>query len=389
MEHRQFARIFQLTAIHAFVCLSLVCFDGACAEEVPLERFSLNPKEVCITLPVSIAGKRYDFLVVTAATHTCYSTDLRRHLGKPLVPPKAATAVGVGELPMFDAPHAMVGKLPLHGPGELVCCLDLQGRNWNLDTPIGGIIGMAFLRLHIVDLDFDEGTLALRRQLPDVKELKYTRIGLAVSRNGLPLVKCEVAGRRHVALLDTAYDYSGHLELSFAKRLIDAGAVGRSGAALIGGRKDSKFLHLVNSRFSMAKFEHSSLVFTVTSGTDLTDSSRIGVRYLRRFNVVLDFPQHNMYLRKSKSYNFWDDSHLYGMLLTRQGGRVLVHQVFAGSPAYALGIKKGDEVTSIDGVSTSKLSFLEATRRIGIRDKPLQLEVLREGTKRAVSFPRP
>jgi membrane-associated protease RseP (regulator of RpoE activity) len=108
----------------------------------------------------------------------------------------------------------------------------------------------------------------------------------------------------------------------------------------------------------------------------------IGYSFLKRFRVVVDYPDGVLWLDPIPGYR--DDRPLeychVGLQLERQSGAVIVTGIAAGSPASRAGIARGDEVMAMDGDPASTLDLVALTRRMeGEPGRSLTL-VIRRGT---------
>ncbi len=77
---------------------------------------------------------------------------------------------------------------------------------------------------------------------------------------------------------------------------------------------------------------------------------------LSRFRVTLDFPNMQLILEPRSTGGDRDGvAGETGLRLGRRGNACLVTRVFAASPATGMGVKVGDEVMAVDGVSLTGL----------------------------------
>lgn len=108
----------------------------------------------------------------------------------------------------------------------------------------------------------------------------------------------------------------------------------------------------------------------------------IGYSFLKRFRVVVDYPDGVMWLDPIPDFR---DDHPFeychvGLQLERQAGAVIVTGVATDSPSAQAGIARGDEVTAIDGVAARTLDLVTLTRRMeGEPGRTLTL-VIRRGS---------
>jgi hypothetical protein len=80
-----------------------------------------------------------------------------------------------------------------------------------------------------------------------------------------------------------------------------------------------------------------------------TIAGNIGLRVLKQFSVVFDYPHGKMYLEKNASYGNQDIFNRAGLVLDPDPDHLTIKTVIPGSPAAAAGLKENDVVTEIDG----------------------------------------
>src|SRR4051794_20909599 len=164
---------------------------GLGSSSTVLEQFPIHNDGDQILLPVKFHGEVYQFVLDTGAGMNVYDTSLRPHLGAPLKVVTAKMPRGTMKMSLFSAPAAMIGSLSLQTPGPVACAdLDMIRRATGHD--VRGIIGMAFLAEHVVELDFDQGRLAFLSSAPAQSGSPIPLFPLADL--GLPAVYAEVEG---------------------------------------------------------------------------------------------------------------------------------------------------------------------------------------------------
>ena len=117
----------------------------------------------------------------------------------------------------------------------------------------------------------------------------------------------------------------------------------------------------------------------------------IGYSFLKRFRVVVDYPNQVLWLDPIPNYR--DDRPLeychVGLQLERQRGAVVVMGVVEGSPAARAGITLGDEVVALDGASAQGLDLIALTRRMeGRPGRMLTLVIRRDAVERTFRLVR-
>jgi len=79
----------------------------------------------------------------------------------------------------------------------------------------------------------------------------------------------------------------------------------------------------------------------------------IGLDYLARFQVTLDFARNQMYLKPSKSFHAAYPDAASGLALMWRKGQVMVRYVSKNSPAERAGIVEGDIVVAVNATPAS------------------------------------
>ena len=111
----------------------------------------------------------------------------------------------------------------------------------------------------------------------------------------------------------------------------------------------------------------------------------IGNEILRRFQVIIDYPQEKLYLKPNRRYKKKFEFDRSGLILIAGGERLneyYVSKVVPFSPASEVGIIRGDRIIGINGTSAS-FSTLEGILQ-KLKRKPgkkIRLVLSRRGTK--------
>ncbi|NLH17780.1 MAG: PDZ domain-containing protein [Phycisphaerae bacterium] len=89
----------------------------------------------------------------------------------------------------------------------------------------------------------------------------------------------------------------------------------------------------------------------------------LGLGFLTRYRVTLDFPHNRLYLRPGKSVARFENPDMTGLHIIRDEGKTLVHSVDPNSPADQAHICAGDEIVEVNHM-TAQSHKLDTIRRI-------------------------
>jgi hypothetical protein len=338
-----------------------------------LEEFDIGRDAGPIVVPVTIQGKRYPFVVDTASSHSVFDTSLRPCLCNPVKAQHILTPAGLKQFAFAIPPDTFVGRLPLCKTAP-VLVHDLQRLRETAGLDIKGFLGMDFLSQYVVRIDFDRGRLALLRAVG-----RDAGHPLAIKRvQGTPRVEADVMGAGPAVwfLIDTA-DFgsdSGRLTEGTFGLLKDFGKLtpaGESRAETGGGVMEVKQGRL--ECIKIGPFEHRGLCFGTTK-----DTEALGLGFWARYTVTFDFPANTMYLRANMRHGSADVVGGSGLGMVRREGRTFVECIADGSPAAKAGIRKGDEIVSIEGKKASEGSLLVLGRLLCGEGRTVRL-VVRQG----------
>jgi predicted metalloprotease with PDZ domain len=131
----------------------------------------------------------------------------------------------------------------------------------------------------------------------------------------------------------------------------------------------------------VGSFLHHNLRFS--SG----DENVLGLGYLRRYRMVIDFPQRKIYLAKGKQFADLDREDLSGLHLLWKRGNVEVASVDDASPAALAGIRPGDVILEIQAKPAAELGLarIRLLLRLG-HNEPITTVVERGGRKIVATF---
>lgn len=362
-------RPFLLTAALASLLLAAAEPKPAGKDRLVLEQFDVARGGELLLLPVTLKGKKHLFLVDTGTTLNVYDTSLP--LGELKAEGTAEGADGPVTYSLFDPPDATVGYLSLSSL-QPVCGTDLKQVREASGQDIYGILGMDFLRRHVVRIDFDAGKFAFLKQAGNDPGVA---VPLTFSPTQAPLISAEVAGwGREEFLVDTGWgmENCGSLRRDLFRSLLD-----KKGLQVVGREHHLSANGVGQDRLGRAKGISAGGLNVPDPVFGEAGKNLLGLGYLSRYTVTFDFPRQTMYLKKGKRFAAPDRWNKTGLYVMRVGGKLVVHAADEGTPAAASGLRKGDVVLSVAGKAVNKLALRELAALLYSSGKEVRIKVER------------
>ena len=348
--------------------------DGVIAE------FAINGQDGPIFVPVVFKGIERNFVLDTGATHTIFDVAFRDDLGDPVQSRIVVTAGDPVQGTLYNAPDAWVGPLNLK-QAETVLCHDLKMFSMVVGKRIDGIVGMSFLKRYIVRIDFDDGKLILL----DPKTLPSLSWGQATvihwTRPGWFVVQAQIMDADTAMLIDTGYDGTGEL----LKKLFDYVRKAQ------GGRTAMSLAETLSGTVSRRQIRVQGLTVGSREYSDVIigegNFNMLGLGFLARHVVTLDFPRGRMYLKKGKHFDRVDEADMSGLHLLKVDGKVTVHSVDKDSPAQKAQIEAHDIILTVNSQSAAEMDIFALRKLLRSGDnKKIDMTIKHGGTKKTVSF---
>jgi len=126
----------------------------------------------------------------------------------------------------------------------------------------------------------------------------------------------------------------------------------------LGGAVRSRFAHA--RLFQLGEIEIAEPLLRLSiqkAGALAADEGRLGYGALARFDVTFDKPHARLILEKNADFARPETADRSGMWIGPGGESFRVVDVLPGGPADAAGLKTGDTILAIDGVSTADLAL--------------------------------
>ncbi|HEY4110911.1 aspartyl protease family protein [Puia sp.] len=222
---------------------------------------------------------------------------------------------------------------------------------------IDGIIGYSFFSRYLVRVDYDSSRMEVYTKGP----VKYPEGGFLLRPRvfGLPMLEGHMTDAR--AIKSRFYfDTGAGLCLLFSSNFTADSAVFspkrkkpvRTQGAGLGGKADMTLTTLRN--FSLGPFRFRQIPVYIFDDTyDVTSYPQlgglIGNDLLRRFNLIINYPQSEIYILPNSAYNQPFDYSYSGASIALIDGKVIVTDVAENSPGEKAGLKEGDTILEING----------------------------------------
>ncbi|SJZ59467.1 Aspartyl protease [Sediminibacterium ginsengisoli] len=281
-------------------------------------------------------------------------------------------------------------------PGLTVENLDFHINDYDLLTSvygvkIDGIVGFSFLRRYIVRIDNDEHWIEVFT--PGI--FKYPRGGymLRPDFSTLPLQMAGVSDEKSI-FSRFIFDTGAGLNFLLSKDFVEDSSLLKKGKKLyptqaegLGGKKLMELTVIKEVKVGPYKFKKVPVhifedEFNVTSYP--LQSGLIGNDIMRRFNVILNYPERSIYIKPNNHFGDPFDYSYTGLGIYLQDGEVRVIDVIKGSPGEKAGFLPGDVIFSIESnfsknIQTYKNLFQNATGRMRVivfrNDAPVSLTI--------------
>jgi len=334
----------------------------------PLAEFEIAPDGDFVLIPLIINHREYPFLVCTGIATTSIDSKLRDELQLP----EAASRTGGRQRYKL---HARMGESDLHFP-EGVETADYAPMRAGLDLEIYGELGMDVFGGKIMQIDFDEGIL---RFLPFVPPGcgRAHRIFQKGRPSPVPTLCLELPGEKGDPFIVATGRVGNSLDidtplLQELERSGNATVLSKEPGVNRNGATVSKTVQVEG--LQVGDLRNKSII--AVSG----EKRCVRLAYLARYLVTFDFRRGFVHLKKGAQFDIPDaEIDLSEIAVTRAGDSVTVTSVNPCGPAAGLGLRTGDQLDVLNGRPTSRMSIWQIRRVLGRDDRPLTVEVVREG----------
>lgn len=364
-----------------FLVSPLIVYSVSAKGKYDVE-LSLEELKSGIFLPVTINETPYTFLLDTGSTFTVLNSSFKPILGEPLALGQAETPVGQSSVQFYQSIDVMTGEINIKTKLPFLIA-DLDFFSKVIGEKFDGIAGMAFIHDYIWDIDFDNNIVRILSELdnPPSKN-KFSGIKMSSSPKGVPLVPVEIAGKMTPFMLDTGDTGSGRLTTemidSLSKNNLIENIAWDSSVNVSG---ISKIRRVRVREMKVGSHTYNGLLMQESI------QNALGLGFLNRHHVIMDFPNQQLYLKKGLGSFHVDRLDKSGIKLINDNGQLIVALVDARGPAKSAGIQKEDIIRSVNKTLTSGEDLLRVREIFKENDgEEIFLAINRNGKEINFSF---
>jgi hypothetical protein len=388
-----------------FLCFSLVSTVEAQQFEFVHSRkkefISFKFIKNLIIIPVKINGKGPFNFVLDTGVGLCLITDasLIDTLKPKSVRKIPVTGFGDGETLnalVIPAMHFEIGNVAAYDMPSAILEEDAFDLSSFAGMPVHGLIGYEFFNSFIVRLNYISNLITLYPNHTGAILRKGFKIPISIE-DRKPYIFSQIGlddGKTVNAklIIDTGSGHPISLEtdsgVPFDPPVVNIAAnlgIGLSGP-INGYLGRIKYLTLGKYQLKNVLTAFPNYADVAAKITSIRRTGNMGNSILRRFNVVFDYSRSSMYLKPTASLKETFEHDMSGMELYSAGEhfkKLYVLRVEPSSPAYECGLKKDDEILTINLKSVANMTREEIDAIFKSKnDRSILLELVRKGSKK-------
>lgn len=238
-------------------------------------------------------GKELPFFLDTGASGTCFDKSLEHLLGKRLGTDTSWHFGAKGDAGMYEAPKLYLGGSLLQMTGPAVATIDLSAAvEKYVGHPIAGVLGMDVLEHYCIQLDFQANTIHFLDSDHADKRGWGRAYALTNVDDAYPVLRANLAGGDSPgSLIDTGCNGDGWLGAVLFQQWTNRAESAKPGLA---SSPDGLFDGEKYTEMELQRLEDD----VGSSGDSHMKVNGIGLRFLARHLVTLDFPKRTLYLKR-------------------------------------------------------------------------------------------
>ena len=240
-------------------------------------------------------GKKLPFVLDTGCPTTCLDQSLEPLLGKRLKSDVLWAFGDKSQINYYFAPKLFWGRTLLLKDGPMIVTHDCRQMSAAVGRPIMGVLGMDILQNYCIQLDFTARKIRFLDAQRANKRSWGKPFPLVNISDGCPAINDNLTGANGIgSLVDTGCSYDGWLVPQFYQQWTDhsspppAGQADSPNGVLDGQTYSALDLHGVDMKL-------------LSTGDSHIQFNGLGLRFLSRHLVTLDFPEHTLYLKRTSA----------------------------------------------------------------------------------------
>lgn len=281
-------------------------------------------------------------------------------------------------------------------PGLAVKNLDFYINDYEIlssvyGLKIDGIIGFSFLRQFILKVNFDSSEI----EVFTPGKMKYPRGGTTLfpTFTTLPIQPLSIEDQKKIRA-NFYIDTGAGLCVLVTQRLAeDSGYFKKQRKPVsllaqgLGGKKEIKLT--VSKKLRIGPYHFKKVPTHILDDTHNVISypflgGLIGNDLLRRFNLIINYPQKQFYIKPNSHFKDIFDYSYSGMNLYLLDGVIGIFDIVPGSPADLAGVEEGDILFSINNNISNNIQTYK--NLLSVANSRVNLIVLREGELRTIKL---
>ena len=344
-----------------------------------------------VIVPVTINGKIYNFAFDTGAT-TLFSDSLAKELkATSSVSLPALDAAGIADtIKFYSTDNVCLGNLCFDNVGYGVTNLDAF--ETHLCMRIDGLLGVNIIKLLNWEIDFSNQIITVSD-----KPFLATDYGMEIPfeealGGRTPEIKMKMGEYSFWATLDMGNNDliqipdSLFFKSRVSKYLKYAKGEGKNTETLFNDETpQNQYISQIDT-FYMGNNLIVNEMVCITPSTMIL----IGNKFLMKYGkIAINWKQKKIFLGKKDENKMIENDTIDEFVPTVQDNQLIVSFIWENTDAYRAGIRLGDQITSINGISTEKINssqWCEISEEIKNLDNPT-VEIVKKFTKEKVTLP--
>ena len=338
-----------------------------------------------------------DFIFDTGDGLTVIDLDIARALQLDLDHKQSTTSAG-GKITGALIKHNKVEIEDLTMDSDIkVYATSLKHLEISIGRNIDGIIGYDILHNYAVRINYDSNQFEIfdKGSAPG----KGDKVNFKL-HNAIPVINANLTLNNGETLKGEFYVNTGagttmDFNTPFANKNDIVEKTGDHYSYLVAGLEDSESLHYEGrvKMFAFGSFRIQDMPIGISQSqrgiqNDKKVAGIIGNRLLSRFNLTIDYKNNVFYFEPNERFknNYTVNASGIDVQLNEDLSKVLIHQVYADSPAEQAGLKINDVLLSINGQDAIELGVVRIRKMLRETGKEVTITFLREGEEKRVTL---